>query len=409
MLDAQPIHILWDASHIWGLMAYRAIRALGLPCRLTKGQEIAGGLLSKKTARLVLVPGGNARRKAYALTPKGLANIREFVAQGGLYLGICGGAGLGLQNSQKDLGLHLCPWPRKPYPERLQHLASGHVKAVLLDNPTKIISLPIWWPGRFAAEPNTNVEIIAKAEAADKDFWLGDLLLASIPKELFAIWRAEYGIDLSSDFLKDAPLIIKGTYGEGRYLLSYAHLETPVSQEANFLLTKLLSWLLKIDLEQKVIPAWDLDTININIEDTYLINAYKKTRELFNLGLEQQLFFRRTPWLFGWRTGLPGAQMNNLHTALASLLQQNLNPKAQAFWQNKALLFAKTFDLWWHSAEESLLTSRIVQALGDLPFPISSKKLKERSYQIFGSPLQGGGLLDQLLSILEELFYINQS
>ena len=78
MQPAQPIHILWDASHIWGLMAWRALRALGLSCRLVKGQEIAeGALLGKPGSRrdagraapppLLVVPGGNARLKALAL------------------------------------------------------------------------------------------------------------------------------------------------------------------------------------------------------------------------------------------------------------------------------------------------------------------------------------------------------
>mgnify|MGYP002597151385 CR=1 FL=1 len=82
MFAAQPICILWDASHIWGLMAWRAVRALGLPCRLVKGQEIAEGAYLGKPGgvspnggpqqsgagvRLLLVPGGNARLKAAAL------------------------------------------------------------------------------------------------------------------------------------------------------------------------------------------------------------------------------------------------------------------------------------------------------------------------------------------------------
>ena len=72
MQPAQPIYMLWDASHIWGLMAWRALRALGLSCRLVKGQEIAEGALLGKPGScrayenavpppLLVVPGGNAR------------------------------------------------------------------------------------------------------------------------------------------------------------------------------------------------------------------------------------------------------------------------------------------------------------------------------------------------------------
>ena len=70
MCAANPVCILWDASHIWGLMVWRALCALGLPCRLVKGQDIANGALFRKpcpqgtpgkergTAPLLLVPGG---------------------------------------------------------------------------------------------------------------------------------------------------------------------------------------------------------------------------------------------------------------------------------------------------------------------------------------------------------------
>ena len=64
MSAAHPICLLWDASHIWGLMAWRAVRALGLPCRLVKGKEIAEGAFLRKQAgtALLLVPGGSRRR-----------------------------------------------------------------------------------------------------------------------------------------------------------------------------------------------------------------------------------------------------------------------------------------------------------------------------------------------------------
>ena len=83
MCAANPVCILWDASHIWGLMVWRALCALGLPCRLVKGQDIANGALFRKpcpqgtpdkaqgAAPLLLVPGGNARLKARALGEKG--------------------------------------------------------------------------------------------------------------------------------------------------------------------------------------------------------------------------------------------------------------------------------------------------------------------------------------------------
>ena len=126
------LHILWDESHIWGLLVWRAAEALGLPYRLVKGEEIAHGLLSCNPPALLVVPGGTARLKAEALGHAGIAAIRDYVASGGHYLGFCGGAGLGLSGQH---GLGLCPWSRASFSDRMQHFVSGHIHAATRTGP----------------------------------------------------------------------------------------------------------------------------------------------------------------------------------------------------------------------------------------------------------------------------------
>ncbi|MCR5814441.1 MAG: hypothetical protein K6G15_08125 [Desulfovibrio sp.] len=402
-------------------MAWRALTALGLSIRLTKGQEIAYGLLLGKSEpvreKLLIVPGGNARAKARALGSDGLAAIREFVRCGGNYLGICGGAGLAL-TGENSLGL--CSWSRKPYPDRLQHLASGHVLARLAENPLcpqelqgGEISLPIWWPGRFSPSKTHGVDILACASKRDNDFWLGDLALASMPQAIFGIWQEEYGLDLSSNFLTDMPLVISGQFGEGRYLLSYSHLETPASPHANAWLAFLIAELTKISLHTTVIPAWDLDKAQkrwaLDENSRPLHEALQITRKLLELGVAQHLFFRRTPWLWGWRTGLPGAALNALHASLVGLLAVKPSAAAQKAWSAMRCDFTRTLELFAQSAEESLLTSRITSVLGGfLPHAIRHRDLKDRQLAIFGCPRNGGGLVGEMLKVTEELIYLSQ-
>ena len=78
MLNTSPIAVLWDDSHIWGLMALRALRDLDFPVRLLKGSDIAQGALFRKqgsaagpAVSLLVVPGGSARLKAEGLGPEG--------------------------------------------------------------------------------------------------------------------------------------------------------------------------------------------------------------------------------------------------------------------------------------------------------------------------------------------------
>ena len=168
MLNTSPIAVLWDDSHIWGLMALRALRDLDFPVRLLKGSDIAQGALFRKqgsaagpAVSLLVAPGGSARLKAEGLGPEGQQAVRDFVQAGGRYLGFCGGAGLALSHNK---GLGLCPWGRASYPERILHLISGHVRATISPSPftprwdSPEASLPVWWaepPGATRRETAT--------------------------------------------------------------------------------------------------------------------------------------------------------------------------------------------------------------------------------------------------------------
>ena len=251
MLNTSPIAVLWDDSHIWGLMALRALRDLDFPVRLLKGSDIAQGALFRKqgsaagpAVSLLVVPGGSARLKAEGLGPEGQQAVRDFVQAGGRYLG-------------------LCPWGRASYPERILHLISGHVRATISPSPftprwdSPEASLPVWWPGRFG-NVGGDVDVLARYKAPDTDFWIADLPLSSVPSHAFRDWLARYGVNLSADFLTSSELIVHGGYGHGEYILSYSHLETPESPQANQWLCRILSLFTGATLKDRDISPWNL-------------------------------------------------------------------------------------------------------------------------------------------------------
>ena len=234
----KAVYILWDASQIWGLLAVRAVEALGLPHALARASDIAEGLLQRAPAPLLLVPGGSARQKAAALGEAGLAAIQEYVRSGGNYLGFCGGAGLALSSPG---GLGLCPLRRAAFTERLQHFMSGHLHVRL--NPAACpgllpnglgptVDLPVWWPGRFESGGADNVRVPAEFAGPANDFCLADLPIASLPAGTFEVWKDLYGFSPTPSFLEGSPCMVAGDYGTGRYVLSYSHLETPASPDA---------------------------------------------------------------------------------------------------------------------------------------------------------------------------------
>ncbi|MBD5417071.1 MAG: hypothetical protein HDR50_05310 [Desulfovibrio sp.] len=443
MQRESSVHILWDASHIWGLMAWRALRALGVPSRLVKAKEIAEGALSGKPgrhgrARLLLVPGGSAGRKAALLGSAGREAVRDFVRKGGTYLGFCGGAGLALspapEGRRDEAPLGLCPWTRAPYVQRFQHLISGHLLARATDagadasRTAGVVSLPVWWPGRFAPESGSpDVTVLATSVGPDADLWLADLPLAGISPRVLETWRNCYGVDLSPDFLAGQPLAVCGSFGAGRYLLSYSHLETPESPAANAWLARILRGFGIAVAGDRAVPAWQLDS------ETPLPPARKdgpaasarracaRIRALLELGVTQRLFFRRTSWLRGWRAGLPGMACNNLMAAFAELAEvavataeDRRRDAARAalddLWARLGPRFDRLLDLFADGAESWFMASRLSDLLSPtLPHAVDARGLAHQRAALFGHPMRGGGIAEELLQMAEEGIYTAQA
>ena len=456
MQRESSVHILWDASHIWGLMAWRALRALGVPSRLVKAKEIAEGALHGKPgrggrARLLLVPGGSAGRKAALLGRSGREAVRDFVRRGGAYLGFCGGAGLALSHAREENGLGLCPWTRAPYALRIQHLVSGHLLAAVSadagqegpedpEGPESpgapaTLSLPVWWPGRFAPQnPSPDVTVLATSVAPDADLWLADLPLAGVPARVLETWRDCYGVDLSPHFLAGQPLVVRGCCGAGRYVLSYSHLETPESPAANAWLARLLRDL-GIAVPGAAVDAWPLDrSAPAGARNRTAVaggpplaatvrEARGRLRALLDLGVEQRLFFRRTSWLWGWKAGLPGMACNNLLAAFAELAE--LADAAEGgptppddgpagslgrLWERLGPRFAGLAALFAEGAEGWLMASRLADMLApSLPDAVDGRGLASQRGALFGHPMHGGGLAEELLLMAEECLYAAQN
>lgn len=437
MQRESSVVILWDASHIWGLMAWRALRALGVPSRLVKAKEIAQGALHGKPGQaapgLLLVPGGSAGRKAALLGRPGREAVRDFVRRGGAYLGFCGGAGLALSHEQEEQGLGLCPWTRAPYELRFQHLVSGHVLAHASGAATGdggLLSLPVWWPGRFAPHKDmAEVAILATGLAPDEDLWLADLPLAGLSPRVLETWRVCYGVDLSPDFLAGQPLVVSGKYGQGTYLLSYSHLETPESPAANAWLVRILEGLGIAVSAPGAVPAWELDAVTParGAGDTVpqladdVGRARARILALIALGVEQRLFFRRTPWLRGWRSGLPGMTFNNLAAAFSELealtQRENLGPAGAAardlleqLWVHLGPRLAGQLPVFAEGAESWLMASRLADLLAPtLPDTVDARGLAHQRAALFGHPMHGGGLAEELLQIAEEGIFAAQA
>ncbi len=406
------IHIYWDESHFWGLLAARALSAWKVPYRLVRGSEIADGVLAGKSGeppKLLLVPGGRAKGKADRLGKDGMNAIREFVDQGGTYLGFCGGTGLALTG---PYGLGLSPWTRKGYRNRLHHFLSGHVEADLnTDDPLVPADLggkamlPVWWPGRF--DPvDDKVTVLARFGAPGPDFWVADLHLASLPEGTMTDWENLYGIHLRPDFLKGLPCVTANDFGQGRVILSYAHLETPASPPANRWLAHLLGEVLGQPLHAEPVPAWDVAARDIRWEDQTLLNAKKAMETIIATGTSHFLLFWRTPWLLGWRRGIPGAGINTLYSLICESLACEPDDATREFWNGRTGRFSVLMELLTNGLSGYLLAERLAMTVFHSdPDAVSKEGLREQRRALFGIAPEPGGIFADLVGLLEELYW----
>lgn len=402
---SESVLVLWDESHIWGLLAWRALKALGVPAVLAGAGEIP--VFLEQRPRMLLVPGGWARRKAEHLGSVGLAAVRRYVTEGGAYLGFCGGAGLALTAG----GLDLCPWTRKGFTDRMQHFVSGHMRVSLADERCELMPeglteaplLPVWWPARFNPAPNPEVRVLAAYETPGPDLMVADIPLSSLPEETLDDWQNMYGVRLWPHFMAGQPCVVETRLGRGRAVLSYAHLETPASAEANRWLAHLLRVLGGLEVASSQVPAWDLEGLPVRWDDPALAEASAQLSDIVRLGQEHFLLFWRNPWLLGWRRGIPGAGISSLYALVRQIQACEPTDAAADFWRAQAAVFTGTMRLFHQGLSGYLLAERLAMTLASAPDAVCLTGLKQQRAALFGPPPGSGGLYGKMLPVLEEI------
>jgi hypothetical protein len=237
-LPKRPCVLLWDESFLWGVMAWRALREAGLPFDLIRAEDIReGGLCGY---RMLFVPGGWASNKMDALGERGREEIRRFVAAGGSYLGICGGAGMATED-----GLDLLPIRRRPSSERVPSF-SGRIRLSCTEHMIwQDIGTPVfcaWWPSQFRIA-DSDVHVLARYEDPQMDAFSSDINVADGGIAGWSGLEQRYGIFLDPARLRGEPAVVEGRLGHGRVILSLVHFDTPGDRDGAVVLKNLWTYL----------------------------------------------------------------------------------------------------------------------------------------------------------------------
>jgi len=411
---AAPFAVLWDHSHLWGLLLCRGLAALGVPFAPVTCAAVAAGALTASPPRALLAPGGFARRKFAALGTAGVAAVRAYVDGGGAYFGVCGGSGLALTHAD---GLGLCPWTRRPFADRLEHLVSGHVRLILAaDSPyvaadaPRDMEAPVWWPAGFVPPPPSDgadptVAVVAAYAGAGADLMLADIALGAMPDALLAACQQRFGVTLTPDFLNGGACVIAGRFGQGRYVLSHAHLETPDSPRANAWLAHLLKrFAPEIEPSATTVPAWEPAGEPELFADPHLGAARRDLESVIVAGLEARLLVQRNPWLLGWRPGMPGFSLSNLAAMLAGAAALPPTDAGIAYWRAvgpdfaaRLAAFARRLETFFPAQRLEITLSLVERRAGTEP------NLAAERRELFGASPGGGGLCGELAQRLDGL------
>lgn len=325
-------------SHMWGCLFLDFLRKESIPFKIINEPSYE----ELRDVKLLVVPGGFASERAKGLGKKGFDTIREYVKNGGIYFGVCGGAGLCLDHGEYTLGI--CGLKRKRMEHRVPNF-SGHLQVTLtgdfltnfgsLPDIGKKIAVPVWWPSQFHWNENSDVKRLAIYHKPMEDLWIADIPFYVLKEMHIQEVEKLYGINLDFSYIKHEPCILMGGFGKGKYFLTYPHLETPGSNDANRLLVHVLSTFLKKDFSAKGIEGINLLSPKISWDDEVLLFIFHGLHELISKAQENFLLCWRKKWLLGWRRGVIGLSLNSLLYVISFLLENNPSNSCKSLWSEK--------------------------------------------------------------------------
>ncbi len=381
-------------------MAYRALKAAGLPFELIRSEDIGKGILDER--KLLFVPGGWASNKIKTLGADGIIKIKEFVFTGGNYLGFCGGAGLATLD-----GMGLLNISRKPTKERVPSF-SGRIGLTLSDHTIwQGITAPVfhaWWPSQFLPEAR-ETRVLASYGRALPDSFSSDLNVGDTVR--YSNWtdkEKNYGINLNPDRLLNDSAVVEGTYGEGKVLLSLVHFDTPGDTNGALVLKNIWRYLAGVSPRPRV-PASPRTGCGASETFAELESAVD---ELIALGKRNFLWFWRTPMLLQWQRGVRGLEYCTLHVLIKEISELIMYSDADRSLITDSVLRIKDLLIpFVEKAMQLLILERHAMQKGPITYEkCEDPEIQKMRTELFSSSKSHGGIFKELLDRIDMLLYM---
>lgn len=396
----------WDESFLWGMMAFNALTTAGLPFNLVRSEDIRKGIL--RNYSMLFVPGGWASNKIKSLGEEGVREIKEFVDNGGNYLGFCGGAGLATLDGIGLLNIH-----RIPTRDRVPSF-SGSVRLRLKGHPLWDGMAPaspsvfnVWWPSQFTTS-DQRINVLATYEEALPDSFSSDLNVGDV-RNILGDWvtlERSYGINLDPARLHDQPAVMEGRCGHGKVLLSLVHFDTPDDANGAAILVSLWKYLAGVSAPPDLRPSKFFRT-RANTPPA-LDNLVTTAQDLISFGERNFLWFWRNPILLQWRRGVRGLEYCTLYGMIKAIADHaDRFPEDDPSSLDRLREVLQMFSSFKEKAERVLLLER--QALQDghrITYEKSDDpEILQLRAELFSTSKSYGGMFKQLLDKIDRIVF----
>jgi hypothetical protein len=390
---------LWDESFLWGIMAYKALKGLGLPFDLIRAEDIKRGELDKY--EMLFVPGGWASNKGKALGEAGRRAIQDFMAEGGSYLGFCGGAGLA---TKAEGGIGLLNVKRRPTKERVPSF-SGRIELNINEHPIWVNQdsniFHAWWPSQFVLE-DKEIKVLAAYGKALPDSFSSDLNVGDT--EANGGWKeheALYQINLDPARLIGEPAIIEGSYGKGKVILSLVHFDTPDDMNGAAVLKNLWTY-----LGGSQDSAEGRSRGSSEAKSKLTAEFERAVNELIIFGERNFLWFRRNPMLLQWRRGVRGLEYNTLYIMIGEIQRRIMQYGSQVA-NNDLNKIRGMLVPFIEKAKKLLLLERQAMQKGHITYEkCDDDRIKEIRLELFSDSKSHGGMFKELIDKVDNLLFL---
>ncbi|MDI6728199.1 MAG: BPL-N domain-containing protein [Thermodesulfovibrionales bacterium] len=409
MKTKNKVAFLWDESFLWGLMAYKALKACNLSFELIRSDDIKNGEL--KNYRMLFVPGGWASNKMKTLGEEGISEIKNFVNSGGNYLGFCGGAGLATLDGIGLLNIKRMPTKQRvpSFSGRIHLNINGHPiwNSSLHHSITPSAIFHAWWPSQFLIDDKT-IKILATYGDALPDSFSSDLNVGDV--EANGGWSELediYKINLDPTRLKNEPAVVEDSYGKGKVILSLIHFDTPDDENGARVLKNLWQYLAE-RCSSTTVRQCNIKNLQSSACSLQSINEIESlVADMINLGTRNFLWFWRNPMLLQWRRGVRGLEYCTLYAMIKEIAEIIKKQKSEVRSQKSDLNKIKELLMpFAEKAKQLLILERYAMQNRHITYKkCNDPEIQEMRTELFGNSKSHGGLFKKLIDEVDNVLY----